>query len=498
MPQYSQKIMESSLVCHTLNLQEATVNKKTKTIENARFIAKGWSLNERYYSKEALATLIPLIKESPGMFDNHKDVSSGRDLRELISDITSVYQKPNGDLYGNITMSGNPATEWLFDLVERNKKAVNLSIYSWATSHVGEAEGKQGVIIDEFIGHHSVDWVYKAGAKGGFAEGELLIPMSNPEAISILENLDNPNILDISKENLLLENFANKVYLENLLYLCDWLNSYLFYEILWYSNETPDKKKEMIADAIKAFSEIYMKTVEESGILYKTNPFDYMDDTAKEAIVKKLDSLFEKYPSLQKYEEFAKEILYKENNTMTMKELQDKFPDVYNALQAQAALDAHKTFQDTIEKFNTIEKDLKESVETLESEMSTFKSTIESQKSDIEKLQTENKTLSEKVKTYEEAEAKNDLVVKQTAREAFITNKLTELKMEATDVPSALMTKLKTETFSEAEVAETLADLNSKREVQKKGLPGGQLPNNDDTTKSTLDTVESTIFPVIK
>lgn len=136
-----------------------------------KIIGPGWGTSGFYDSKVIEASGPAAFPAGTQMFWDHptgtEDVDRPeRSLRDLSAVLASdAYWQENGvrgpGLYGDAKVFAEyqPAIEEL-------APHIGVSIRALGKAHLGEAEGRQGLIIDEIVGSKSVDFVTVAGAGG--------------------------------------------------------------------------------------------------------------------------------------------------------------------------------------------------------------------------------------------------------------------------------------------------------------------------------------------
>lgn len=134
-------------------------------------IEKGWSDNGLYYDTESLNDLKKLLKEKKKMYANHTSSlpnSGSRNIFEWASTVNELFLE-NNKLKAKIDFTENPQTEWLVKEAKKHPEEIQFSINAKGYTHIGEAEGKEGDIVDEVVRVNSVD-IVSYGAAGGRLE----------------------------------------------------------------------------------------------------------------------------------------------------------------------------------------------------------------------------------------------------------------------------------------------------------------------------------------
>ena len=138
-------------------------------------LEKGWSLNGNYYGKKVLPQLAEGCKNMVVGYFNHGDTFD-RDPRDwaIVTESGAV----RGDsVTANIHVFQYPDGDMLKERIEyaKEKEAPHLfgvSIDAFARISEGEAEGREGTIIEEIVRLNSVDIVMIPAAGGGFETQE--------------------------------------------------------------------------------------------------------------------------------------------------------------------------------------------------------------------------------------------------------------------------------------------------------------------------------------
>ncbi len=159
----------SQNITESVTLTEATKSKTSGLLE-VDFITPGWG-SSGYYSREVVEAAAPLFAAGTQMYFDHptateeqdRPVRSVRDIAAVIES-AGVVDKATGAVRGMV----RPLKAYA-DLLtdEAFAKNVGLSIRGSATDiKIGEAEGRQGPIIEGLANLSSVDFVTKAGRGG--------------------------------------------------------------------------------------------------------------------------------------------------------------------------------------------------------------------------------------------------------------------------------------------------------------------------------------------
>ncbi|NBT47760.1 MAG: hypothetical protein EBT07_08060 [Actinobacteria bacterium] len=162
-----------------------------------KIIQSGWG-SSGYYSEALLSQYGPTVfKSGTKVFMNHPDESSRpeRDVQKLAGKLISDATFSEGALYADIEFYSTYAP-----IIREMAGDIGLSIHAFGDAQLGEAEGRQGPIIESLIEDPltSVDVVTVAGAGGKFLN--LLESYSRESLVEISESLSEGNGMSITKE----------------------------------------------------------------------------------------------------------------------------------------------------------------------------------------------------------------------------------------------------------------------------------------------------------
>lgn len=142
------------------------------TSARVTLIRPGWSANSRYYSKKVLEAAIPLF-EGGQAYADHPGKSESKDrpersIRDLVGWYEGVKQESDGRLTANLKI----VQDWLRPVIvaaaTQNKSLAGLSINALGRTRMGNADGKNGVIVEAIEKHNSTDIVTQPAAGGRF------------------------------------------------------------------------------------------------------------------------------------------------------------------------------------------------------------------------------------------------------------------------------------------------------------------------------------------
>lgn len=157
-----------------VSLREAQVNRAKKTVE-VTLIKPGWSLNGRYYSPELLGKCAGIF-EGTKAFADHPSMSDDKDRPErsvlsITGYYTNVRQSEDGSLRATrhfVGQRGEEVYPLVLEAIANKPDLIGLSINALGRTQIGEAEGRQGVIVAELVKAISVDDVTVASAGGKY------------------------------------------------------------------------------------------------------------------------------------------------------------------------------------------------------------------------------------------------------------------------------------------------------------------------------------------
>jgi hypothetical protein len=162
-----------------------------------KIIQSGWG-SSGYYSESLLSTFGPnVFKAGTKVFMNHPDVNSRpeRDVQKLAGKLITDASFSEGALYADIEFYSSYAP-----IIKEMAGDIGLSIHAFGDAQLGEAEGREGPIIESLVEDPltSVDVVTVAGAGGKFLN--LLESYSRKSLTEISESLSEGNGMSITKE----------------------------------------------------------------------------------------------------------------------------------------------------------------------------------------------------------------------------------------------------------------------------------------------------------
>ena len=141
----------------------------TQTIKDVTLIAVGWSLNNRYYSAEALRGAAKLFEGRKG-YINHDMWSYSRDMRDLCCVYSGVYfdeacQKLKA---AQMRVFSSTPNAWVYGLAREAPDQVGLSVVVEGQTLQGQApDGRTGTLVQAILTAHSCDVVPEPAAGGG-------------------------------------------------------------------------------------------------------------------------------------------------------------------------------------------------------------------------------------------------------------------------------------------------------------------------------------------
>jgi hypothetical protein len=184
------------------NLGFASLNPSKGNKWKVKVIEAGWG-SSGYYSGDMLAHYGPKVfTKGTKVFMNHPSVSESndrpeRDVEKLAGKIVSdAYFTENG-LVAEIEFYSHYAP-----IIREMAGDVGLSIHALGNATVGEAEGRQGPIIESLVADPmtSVDVVTVAGAGGKFLSLLESYSRKDAETVEVTESVSEGNGMSITKE----------------------------------------------------------------------------------------------------------------------------------------------------------------------------------------------------------------------------------------------------------------------------------------------------------
>lgn len=164
------------------SLSEAAVDQGGNVL--LRLIAPGWSQNGRYYPESVLKSSgLRAFREGTQTYLDHPSRSDEvdrpeRSVRDLVGSLSeNSYWDPSGPVGPGLYARASVREEYR-PLVDELASDIGMSIRADGTGHHGQAEGRQGTIIDTIESADSVDYVTSPAAGG--------------KVIQLLESVQNP------------------------------------------------------------------------------------------------------------------------------------------------------------------------------------------------------------------------------------------------------------------------------------------------------------------
>ncbi len=185
-----------------LNESASLYTADSKNKWRVKVIESGWG-SSGYYPADMLKQYGPAVfKEGTKVFMNHPSASEStdrpeRDVHQLAGKLVSRSYFREGALYADVEFYSHYAP-----IIKEMSDDIGLSIHAMGNSYMGEAEGRQGPIIESLVEDPmtSVDVVTVAGAGGKFVA--LLESYRNNENVTdlVAESNTEGNEMSISKE----------------------------------------------------------------------------------------------------------------------------------------------------------------------------------------------------------------------------------------------------------------------------------------------------------
>ena len=162
-------------------------------IDAAQFIAKGVTLirpgfssnvdktgRSRYYSRATLEAATQVFEGTRAFLNHPRRTDSKelpeRDVRDIAGYYTNIRAADDGRLLADFHIVGQAReTTWplIVEAVKNKPDLIELSVNALGTTRLGEAEGRQAIVVESIVGANSVDLV-TTGAAGGSLAGALL------------------------------------------------------------------------------------------------------------------------------------------------------------------------------------------------------------------------------------------------------------------------------------------------------------------------------------
>lgn len=187
----------------TLNENLALSAPETKGNKwRVKVIEAGWG-SSGYYGSEMLASYGPKVfKAGTKVFMNHPSVNESsdrpeRDVHQLAGKLTSDAVFSENGLVAEIEFYSHYAP-----IIKEMASDVGLSIHALGEAKIGEAEGREGPIIESLVSDPltSVDVVTVAGAGGKFLNLLESYTRKDTETTPVAESVSEGNGMSITKE----------------------------------------------------------------------------------------------------------------------------------------------------------------------------------------------------------------------------------------------------------------------------------------------------------
>lgn len=187
----------------TLNENLALTAPETKGNKwRVKVIEAGWG-SSGYYGSEMLASYGPKVfKAGTKVFMNHPSVNEAsdrpeRDVHQLAGKLTSDAVFSENGLVAEIEFYSHYAP-----IIKEMASDVGLSIHALGEAKIGEAEGREGPIIESLVSDPltSVDVVTVAGAGGKFLNLLESYTRKDTETTPVAESVSEGNGMSITKE----------------------------------------------------------------------------------------------------------------------------------------------------------------------------------------------------------------------------------------------------------------------------------------------------------
>jgi hypothetical protein len=168
------KPAQTAILVEQLEIIEDTLNVDKKQVDVV-LIRPGWSKNNRYYGIPVLAKAVSLF-EGIKAYANHptpEQIVKGiaRDVRDITGDYTNVRLGLQGEIRATRSVYG-PAGEAVWPLImraiETKRPIVGISINAVGKAMQGNAEGRDGLIVEDITHANSADDVDAPAAGGSY------------------------------------------------------------------------------------------------------------------------------------------------------------------------------------------------------------------------------------------------------------------------------------------------------------------------------------------
>lgn len=185
--------METRVFVEAADFLEGTFDSEKREVEVV-LIKPGWSANGRYYSRDVLQKAAGLFENVKAYADHPtKDMikrGEGRGVRDITGRYYEVTIGAGGELRARRKVyeneAGNAVWPVIVDSIENKTPYIGLSINAVGAASKGEAEGREGVIVESIVAANSVDDVTTPAAGGGF---ESLLASADNLTADLLEAL---------------------------------------------------------------------------------------------------------------------------------------------------------------------------------------------------------------------------------------------------------------------------------------------------------------------
>lgn len=177
--------------------------KESKNKWRVKIIESGWG-SSGYYPAEMLAEYGPAVfKKGTKVFVNHPSVSESsdrpeRDVHQLAGKLVTDAYFDEGSLYADVKFYSHYAP-----IISEMYEDVGLSIHALGNAVMGEAEGREGPIVESLVEDPltSVDVVTVAGAGGKFISLLESYRGKGDAAEEVAESVTEGNGMSITKED---------------------------------------------------------------------------------------------------------------------------------------------------------------------------------------------------------------------------------------------------------------------------------------------------------
>lgn len=397
-----------------------------------RVIQPGWSGNDFYYGKDVTPQLVPFIEKKPMFFADHlepfqkKNMIFGQKLTDAVAIAEKVWATDDGQVLAKLTSVENPKTEWIWEAAKKHPEHIGNSIDAYGKVKKGEAEGRKGNIVENFVGYDSTDFVYRPSAGGKFMSvteahqvgNDLNLQTGDPVDLSTTSidwtppfTSDNYNSLKEATKTL--RDLIKRYQKRSLFWSIGNILIDFIYAVSVDYNMSEDDKKKSVDTAVKEFI----------GQLREIDPVTLFNESLIDGKdIKPIDKLKNKLEDSMDNKELIEAL-----NSYTPAQLLESNPDLYNKIIAASVDD--KEVEEALKKVPTLEKDNKELLETTK----TLTTTKEKAEKELKEAQDELKKYKDKEEKAEWSGKVDNLIKESEIDNALVTDTFKGQLIESKD-----------------------------------------------------------------